>query len=121
MRAGRDERRSKEPTPMLGEATAKPASCNVVFPFTDVLRRLQAGVRDTAEESTDLRGDWEPLLDSLRMVSVLVSLEDLFDFPLPPEKLVRRGGYSGKDEAVEDMFGGLQRLWEEKHKSGGRS
>jgi acyl carrier protein len=69
----------------------------------------------------DLRGEWEPLLDSLRMVSVLVSLEDLFDFPLPPEKLVRRGGYTSEEEAVEDMSGRLRRFWDEKHKSGGHS
>jgi len=72
-------------------------------------------------KSVDLRGGWEPLLDSLRMVSVLVSLEHLFDFTLPPEKLVRRGGYTNGDDAFDHISGELQRLWDEKHKSRGRS
>jgi acyl carrier protein len=106
---------------MLAEAPAKTANSEAVYPFADVQRLLQAGVREAAEDSVDLRGEWEPLLDSLRMVSVLVSLEDLFDFPLPPEKLVRRGGYTSEDDAVEHISGQLRRLWDEQHKTGGRS
>jgi len=106
---------------MLAEAPAKTPTSEAIYPFADVQRLLQAGVREAAEDSVDLRGEWEPLLDSLRMVSVVVSLEDLFDFPLPPEKLVRRGGYTGEDEAVEHISGQLRRLWDEQHKSGGHS
>jgi acyl carrier protein len=106
---------------MLAEAPAKTATSEAVYPFADVQSRLQAGVREASEEGVDLRSEWEPLLDSLRMVSVLVSLEDLFDFPLPPEKLVRRGGYTSEDDAVEHMSGQLRRLWDDQHKSGGRS
>ena len=106
---------------MLAEAPVKTANSEAVYPFADVRQLLQAGVREAAEDSVDLRGEWEPVLDSLRMVSVLVSLEDLFDFPLPPEKLVRRGGYTNEDDAVEHISGQLHRLWEEQHKSGGRS
>jgi hypothetical protein len=106
---------------MLAEAPARTATSGDVYPFAEVESRLRAGVREAAEESVALRGGWEPLLDSLRMVSVLVSLEDLFDSPLPPEKLVMRGGYTNEDDAYEHMSGQLRRLGDENHKSGGRS
>ncbi len=100
---------------MLAEAPAKPATSEASYPFAEVDGRLREGIREAAEESVDLRGEWEPLLDSLRMVSVLVSLEDLFDFPLPPEKLVRRGGYTSEVDAYEHMSDQLRRLWDENH------
>jgi acyl carrier protein len=106
---------------MLAEAPVKTATADAVYPIADVENRLREGIREAAEEGADLRGEWEPLLDSLRMVSVLVSLEDLFDFPLPPEKLVRRGGYTSEDDAFEHMSGQLRRLWDDNHRSGGRS
>jgi len=120
MLKGGDERRPKETAPMLAEAPAKTATSEAVYPFAVVQSRLQAGVREAAEESVDLRGEWEPLLESLRMVSVLVSLEDLFDFPVTPEKLLRCGGYTNGDDAVEHMSDQLRRLWNDHHKSGGR-
>jgi len=106
---------------VLAEAPAKTATSEAVFPFADVQSLLRSGIRGALEESVDLRGGWEPLLDSLTMVSLLVSLEHLFDFPLSPEKLVRRGGYKNGDDAVDHISGELQRLWDEKRKSGGRS
>jgi len=121
MFGGGDERRPEERAPMLAEAPAKTATSGAVYPFADVQRLLRTGIREAREESVDLRGEWEPLLDSLRMVSVLVSLEDLFDFPLPLDKLVRRGGYTSGKDAVDHISGQLRRLWDEKHKSGGRS
>ena len=77
---------------MLVEASEKTATSGAVYPFVDVQNLLLIGVGEALEEIVDLRGEWEPLIDSLRVVSVLVSLEDLFDFPLPPEKLVRAAG-----------------------------
>ena len=106
---------------MLAEAPLKTATPESVYPSADVTRLLQAGIREAAEEGTDLRGEWEPLLDSLQMVSVLVSLEDLFDFPLPPERIVKRGGYTSEADAFEHMSGELHRLWDINHKSGGRT
>jgi len=100
---------------MLAEAPVTTATSEAVYPFEDVQNRLRQGIREAAEESVDLRGEWEPLLDSLRMVSVLVSLEDLFDFPLPPETIVRRGGYTSEDDAYEHMSSQLRRQWDENH------
>jgi acyl carrier protein len=106
---------------MFVEAPEKTATSGAVYPFADVQNLLLIGLREALEQNVNLRGEWEPLIDSLRIVSVLVSLEDLFDFPLPPEKLVRRGGYTSGDDAIDHISGQLQRLWDEKHKSGGRS
>lgn len=102
----------------LAEAPAKAATSEHVYPAATVERLLQAGIREAAEDGADLRSEWEPLLDSLRMVSVLVSLEDLFDFPLPPEKLVKRGGYKSEADAYEHMSGRLRQLWNDLHTSG---
>ena len=107
---------------MLAGATTQTATSKATFPAADVRRRLQAEVQQAADESVILKGGWEPVLDSLRMVSVLVTLEDLFPFRIHPEKVARRGGYTRVDEAVEDMFERLGRqwsVWSNRNKAGG--
>ena len=106
---------------MLAEAPEEAEVADDVYPSAEVERLLRAGIREAADECVDLKGEWEPLLDSLRMVSVLVSLEDLFDFPLPPEKLVKRGGYASETDAYEHMSGQLNKLWNDNHKPRGHS
>ncbi len=96
---------------MLAEASIQTATSKSTFPAADVRRRLQVEVQQAADESVVLRGGWELLLDSLRMVSVIITLEDLFPFRIHPEKAVRRGGYTSVDEAVEDMLERLGRMW----------
>jgi hypothetical protein len=49
------------------------------------------------------------------MVTVVSTLEDMFDFPLPPEKVVKKGGYKSVDEGVENMTDNLRRLWDNHH------
>ena len=85
------------------------------FPLTEVRARLQRELEKATAEGDILRGSWEPSLDSLRMVAVLPKLEDLFDFGLRPEKIVRKGGYTGVEEGVDDMLNRLQSLWQEHH------
>lgn len=85
------------------------------YPTAEVSRRLQKELEKAAEESVVLKGGWEPELDSLRMVSVILTLEDLFDFQLPPEKLVRPGGYESIKEGVVDMSNRLERLWKKEY------
>ena len=94
-------------------STAGPAT----FPSREVERRLRREIEDAAADSKVLRGGWEPVLDSLRMVSVVLTLEDLFPFELPPEKLVRKGGYGSVDEGVEEMRRRMQRLWQQQEAS----
>ena len=91
------------------------------FPHAELERRLQGELQQAADESAILHRAWEPVLDSLRMVSVVLTLEDLFPFPLPPEKVVRRGGYGSVDEGAADMSARLERLWNEHHRREVRS
>lgn len=86
------------------------------FPAAQVESRLRQELGKAAAESAILRGDWEPVLDSLRMVSAVISLEDICDFDLPPEKLVRKGGYSSVEEGVADMRDRLRDCWNEHYK-----
>ena len=94
---------------VIGHAVESPS-----FPRAQVGQRLRRELGRVAAEARTLSGSWEPVLDSLTMVSVVLMFEDLFSFKLPPEKLVRIGGYSSVDEGVSDMFDRLERLWEEK-------
>ena len=83
------------------------------FPRAQVEHRLRRELGRAAAEASTLRGSWEPVLDSLTMVSVVLTFEDLFSFKLPPEKLVQIGGYASVDEGVSDMSERLERLWNE--------
>jgi hypothetical protein len=83
------------------------------FPLSEVRTRLRQELEKATAEGDVLRGSWEPSLDSLRMVAVLPKLEDLFDFDLRPEKIVRKGGYTGVEEGVDDMLSRLRSLWQE--------
>lgn len=69
-------------------ATAAP-----VFPAAEVERRLREELQKIADEGSELRPEWEPLLDSKRVVGTVLAIEDLFPFKLPPDKVVRKGGY----------------------------
>ena len=85
------------------------------FPHAEVRRRLARQLQKAADESAILHEIWVPELDSLRVVSVELSLEDLFTFALPPEKLVRRGGYGNVEEGLDDILKRIIRLWKEHH------
>ncbi len=102
-------------TPMTMTKTSIAARSHQPFPLTEVEARLRRELNKASAEGNVLRGSWEPLLDSLRMVAVLPKLEDLFDFDLRPEKIVRKGGYTGVEEGVGDMVNQLQHLWQEHH------
>jgi acyl carrier protein len=97
----------KKTTPQLSVA-------HQPFPSSEVEARLRRELGKAAAESDVLRGSWEPSLDSLRIVSILVKLEDLFDFDLRPEKIVRKGGYHSVEEGVDDLRNRLHRLWQER-------
>lgn len=62
-----------------------------------------------------LRGEWDPVLDSLSVVKVVITLEDLFDIELQPEKLVRKGGYADVESGVTDISARLRGFWSEQH------
>jgi hypothetical protein len=99
---------------MLVDSPVEARKTTSAFPSEEVSRRLETAIRAAADDDLILEGSWEPRLDSLSMVSVLITLEDLFEFPLPPERLVRRGGYSSMEEGLGDMYKRCQGLWNER-------
>src|SRR5262245_16168922 len=106
-------------TMLLAQVPKKEPHSKFVFPETEIREMLRKELEEAAEESATLHEGWEPVLDSLRMVTVVTTLEDLFDFDLPPEKVIKKGGYTSEDQGVDDMTNNLRRLWEEHHSSGG--
>ena len=100
---------------MLVEAPTRKPSPKSTFPLEEVQELLRKELEEAVDESIVLHGGWEPVLDSLRMVTVVSTLEDIFDFTLPPEKVVKKGGYKSVDEGVEDMTKNLRRLWNKHH------
>lgn len=74
------------------------------FPTAEVERRLRVVLDRLSGAASVLRPSWEPLLDSLVVVGTVVVLEDLFPgCRLPPDKVVKKGGYFSVDEAIGDM------------------
>src|SRR3954447_25156949 len=89
----------------------------LVFPAAEVERRLRVELEKIAKQSSKLRPEWVPLLDSKRVVGTVLVIEDLFPgVKIPPDKVVRKGGYNSVDEAVEDMFGRIKRVLAERTK-----
>jgi acyl carrier protein len=102
----------------MSTVTTPDAAPTKTFPRDALKTRLRKELKDAADESGVLHGDWDPVLDSLRVVSILLSVDDLFPgITLPPEKLIRPGGYRSVDDAVGDMVRRFQSLWNDHYKS----
>lgn len=85
-----------------------------VFPAAKVKSRLREELQKIADEGSGLRPEWEPLLDSKRVVGAVLVIEDLLPFKLPPDKVVRKGGYNSVDEAIDDLSGRIEKIWAER-------
>src|SRR6266545_628549 len=48
------------------------------FPVAEVKRRLRIELQRVAADASVLRPEWEPLLDSQRVVGTVLAIEDLF-------------------------------------------
>jgi hypothetical protein len=88
----------------------------LAFPAAEVKRRLREELQKIADDGSKLRPEWEPLLDSKRVVGTVLVIEDLFPFKIPPDKIVRKGGYNSVDEASDDMLGRIERIWTQRSK-----
>lgn len=89
------------------------------FPLAEVQARLRRDLEEAEAETVILHSRWQPVLDSLRMVTAIAAVERLFDFKLPPEKVVKRGGYRSVDEGVSDMTNRIREIWTKRQKKGG--
>ena len=82
-----------------------------IFPAPEVERRLRVDLQKIANDASILRPEWVPLLDSKRVVGTVLTIENLFPFKLPPDKVVRKGGYNSVDDAINDMLGRIKDIW----------
>jgi hypothetical protein len=101
---------------MAAESVAVSQTNAPVFPEAEVSRRLRVELDKIAAVGSVLLPEWEPLLDSKRVVGSVLVLDDLFPFKLPPDKVVRKGGYNSVDEALKDMLGRIKRIWADRTK-----
>ena len=88
-----------------------------VFPAAKVERRLRVELEKIANQASKLRPEWVPLLDSKRVVGTVLVIENLFPgIKIPPDKVVRKGGYNGVNEAIKDMLERIKKVWSERSK-----
>lgn len=100
--------------PAVATTLAPPAKGT--FPLAEVQARLRRELEEAEAESVILHPGWQPVLDSLRMVTAIATVEGLFDFKLPPEKVVKKGGYRSVDEGVSDMTNRIREVWTKRQK-----
>lgn len=84
------------------------------FPAMQVERLLRQSLEEVADDTVLLRPDrpeWDPLLDSQRVVGVVIQLERLLNLKIPPDKVVQKGGYQSVDQAVRDIVSKVQEHW----------
>ena len=84
----------------------------------EIQARLRRELEEAEAESVILHPGWQPVLDSLRMVTAIATVEGLFDFKLPPEKVVKKGGNRNVDEGVADMTNRIREVWAKRQKQG---
>jgi hypothetical protein len=88
-----------------------------VFPAVEAERRLRVELEKIAKQAAKLRPEWIPLLDSKRVVGTVLVIVDLFPgTKLPPDKVVRKGGYNSVDEAIKDVLERIKGIWSERSK-----
>jgi hypothetical protein len=88
-------------------------------------RRLEACIRDALNKQTETqavlrpafpagspRASWEPESDSLVVVEIICSIEELLGVPLPAS-FVPRGGYESIDSCVLDVTKQAEAVWVE--------
>ena len=101
---------------MVTEMLTEPNVAAPVFPAAEVQRRLRVELQKIADQGSVIRPEWEPLLDSKRVVGTVLVLEGLFPFKVPPDRVVRKGGYDSVDEAIKDMLERIKKIWIERSK-----
>lgn len=95
-------------------ATITKFHTNTQFPAQEVEQVLRESLEEVAIDTELLRPDrpeWEPLLDSLRVVGVVVRLEKLLHMKIPPDRVVQKGGYMSVDDAIRGITSKTRELW----------
>jgi hypothetical protein len=92
---------------MTIELIAVAERVNTDAKYDEAKRLLLAALQKLADRSKLLnpnRPPWKPLLDSRRVVRVVLGLETLFPSKFPPDKLVKKGGYNDVEKAADDIL-----------------
>ena len=84
------------------------------FPRTRVLEMLREELTELEDNARLLKGDWEPSIDSLQLVEVVLKIEKLIGCRLRPEDIIRRGGYGSVDAGLDDMTSKIEARWRER-------
>jgi hypothetical protein len=98
---------------MVTEAVAVAEPATSEGKYAAARRRLRDELQKIADDVLFLdpdRPEWKPLLDSRRVVGTVLVLEELFPVKIPPDKLVKKGGYNDVDVAADDVIRNHKRL-----------
>jgi hypothetical protein len=103
------------------ETLVEPRATTASFPVAEV----EACIRDALNKQTETqavlrpafpagspRASWEPESDSLVVVEIICSIEELLGVPLPAS-FVPRGGYESIDSCVLDVTKQAEAVWVE--------
>jgi acyl carrier protein len=100
--------------------TVAPWKTKVAFPapqveacIRDELQRQaddQALLRPGVVSPTGPQGSWEPEIDSLTVIEVICSIEELLGISLP-DSFIPRGGYQSVDDCIQDLLAETQSVW----------
>jgi hypothetical protein len=104
--------------------TAAPAK-TAIFPKAAVLTALTAELVDHIKSEAAIKGYVLPgsdgaivkaavHVDSLVTVDILCTVEPIIGFELP-QNVVRTGGYTSIEAAVDHLMPRIQKQWEKKH------
>jgi hypothetical protein len=96
---------------MLAATPALAQSSRSVFPLAEVQAQLRRELEQAEAESGLLHPGWQPVLDSLRMVAAIATIERLLNLKLPPERVVKKSGHKSVDEGVEYMTPKIREEW----------
>ena len=98
----------------------KAADVSGAFPTANVEACIRAALQEQADTqsilrppsaaSASTRPTWQPEIDSLAVVEVICSVEELLGVTLPPS-FVPRGGYHDVEACVRDLLTAAQTVW----------
>jgi len=108
---------------MVAQLIAETERVGTEAQYAEAKRVLIEALQKLADRSRLLnpnRPPWKPLLDSRRVVRVVLVLETLFPFKFHPDKLVKKGGYNDVEKGADDILRRHKRLASAQNNKGGR-
>jgi acyl carrier protein len=94
----------------------KAADVSGAFPTANVEACIRTALQEQADTQSVLRPPapsrpaWQPEIDSLAVVEVICSIEELLGVTLPAS-FVPRGGYDDVEACVRDLLTAAQTVW----------